>query len=154
MRTVQLLFLIPFFVAGCKNKNSLPGGILPQKKMQAIVWDIMRADQFLADYVINKDTSLDKTTESLKYYQRIFAIHDVTKEEFQHSFSYYQDHPALFKAIMDSINAPEKVAPTTPVQPEPLTDSITTQPDTTITISPKAIPDTPTTKKKVKRLAE
>ncbi len=63
--------------------------------MQAVLWDLMRADQFLADYVFNKDSSLDKTTESLKYYQKIFAIHKVSKEEFQESFSFYQAHPVF-----------------------------------------------------------
>ena len=55
MRTGLLIITILFF-AGCKNKNAVPGNILPQSKMQAVIWDMMRADQFLTDYVLNKDT--------------------------------------------------------------------------------------------------
>ena len=66
MRTGLLIAVVLFFAAGCKNKNGIPNSVLPQKKMQAILWDMMRADQFLADYILNKDSSLNKTTESLK----------------------------------------------------------------------------------------
>ena len=119
MRKFLLIFFVLFFTLGCKSKNSVTGGVLSQKKMQLILWDLMRADQFLADYVLNKDSSVNKTTESLKYYQQIFSIHKVSKEDFQHSFSFYKSHPALLKEIMDSLSAPEKSAPATPVQTEP-----------------------------------
>ena len=88
MRISLLIALAVIFTAGCKNKNVIPNNVLPEKKMQEILWDMMRADQFLADYVLNKDSSLNKTTESLKYYQQIFAIHKTSKDEFQHSFSF------------------------------------------------------------------
>ena len=104
MRNFVWIVLLLFITPGCKNKDSIPATILPPKKMQLILWDIMRADQFLNDYVINKDTSLKKIPESLKYYQQIFAIHKISKEQFQHSFSFYQSHPALLKVLMDSIS--------------------------------------------------
>ena len=66
---MKIFFLLLFVVvidAGCKSKNS---EVLPPKKMQALLWDMMRADQFLADYVMNKDTSINRITESLKHYQ-------------------------------------------------------------------------------------
>lgn len=151
-RSLLLLFII-FFVSGCKSKNSIPGGVLSQKKMQLVLWDMMRADQFLADYVLNKDTSLNKTTESLKQYEQIFAIHKVSKDEFRRSFSFYQNHPVLFKAIMDSINAPEKTTPIAPVQAEPLTDSIIPLTDTAPKIPIEILPDTVRPFKKVRRLA-
>lgn len=104
MRNLLWIFLLLFITPGCKNKDSIPGTVLPPKKMQAVLWDMMRADQFLNDYVINKDTSLKKIPESLKYYQQIFAIHKINKEQFQQSFSFYQTHPVLLKALMDSIS--------------------------------------------------
>lgn len=114
MRTWLLINLIILFIAGCKDKNAVPGNVLPQKKMQAVLWDMMRADQFLADYVLNKDTSLKKKTESIKLYQQILTINGVSKEKFEQSFSFYKSHPLLLKVIMDSIfNAsPEPVVDT------------------------------------------
>lgn len=142
MRTGLLIVLIIIFTTGCKSKNAVPDSVLPQKKMQVILWDMMRADQFLADYVLNKDSSLNKTTESLKYYQQIFAIHKTSKEEFQHSFSFYKSHPVLLKAIMDSISTPP--SETTPGLATP--DSVPASPDlnkdTVIKEPEKKLPDT------------
>jgi len=148
-RNVVLIFTLVLFAA-CKDKNSTPTGVLSKKKMQEVVWDMMRADQFLADYVLNKDTSLNKTTESLKYYQEIFALHKISKDQFQHSFSYYQSRPDLLKEIMDSINAPEKVAPITPVQVDAPTEIAIPQTDTTINNPVKVLADTSIHKKKIK----
>ena len=77
----------------------------------------MRADKFLADFVLNKDSGLNKKMESIKYYQKIFAIHQINKEEFQQSFAYYRSHPALFKMIMDSLTNISKDAPTEITKP-------------------------------------
>jgi hypothetical protein len=104
-RLVVISGLLLLFTA-CKNKDRVPGNIIPQKKIQAVLWDMMRADQFLANYVLNKDTAKKIETESLKYYQQIFAIHKISREEFQRSFSYYRSRPDMFRSIMDSISAP------------------------------------------------
>lgn len=116
--STNLLIIAAFslLIASCKSKDAVPGNVLPQDKMQAVLWDIMRADQFLSDYVLNKDTSLKKATESIKLYQQVLAINGVTKEKFERSFSFYKTHPLLLKVIMDSIvNAPSEVPATTGV---------------------------------------
>lgn len=125
MRGRLLIPLLIFFLLSCKGKNKIPAGVLPQKKMQAVLWDIMRADQFLSDYVLSKDSGINKVTESLKYYEQIFAIHKTTKEQFQKSFSFYKDHPMLLKAIMDSINHASSVAPTQIVAPTSIAQPVT-----------------------------
>jgi Domain of unknown function (DUF4296) len=154
MRTGLLIALVVIFTAGCKSKNAIPNSVLPQKKMQAILWDMMRADQFLADYVLNKDSSLNKTTESLKYYQQIFAIHKTSKEEFQHSFSFYKSRPVLLKAMMDSISTPPSDKVPTLAKPDSVTTSPTLKKDTGIKAPQKKLPDTSATlKKKIKPVA-
>ena len=113
-----------FLLSACKSKNAVPSGVLPQKKMQAVLWDMMRADQFLSDYVLNKDTSLKQDIESIKLYQQILSINKITKEDFQNSFSYYKSHPLLLKAIMDSIaNAPPEIISDT-IKPQAIADTI------------------------------
>jgi len=112
MRTGLFIICSLIIITGCKNKNRIPAGIIPQKKMQTILWDMMRADQFLSDFVLNKDSSLDKRTESIKLYSQVFAIHHISKEQYEESFSFYKAHPALFKAIMDSLSQPKTEAPT------------------------------------------
>jgi len=103
-----LIISFLFLITGCKSKNAIPRDVLPQKKMQAVLFDMMRADQFLSDYVLSKDSSLKKDAESIKLYQQVLAVNAVTKEKFVRSFTFYKAHPVLLKAIMDSIvSAPE-----------------------------------------------
>lgn len=112
MRIGLLIICFSIIITGCKNKSRIPADIIPQKKMQAILWDMMRADQFLSDFVLNKDSSLDKRTESIKLYRQVLAIHHISKEQYAESFSFYKTHPALFKVIMDSLSIPKTEAPT------------------------------------------
>jgi hypothetical protein len=131
MRILIPILTFLFIAVSCKNKNKLPAGILPQKKMQVVLTDLMRADQFLSNYILNKDTSLNKISESLKYYQQVFALHKITRDEFQHSFSFYKSHPVLFKTILDSISNPPKEAPTQLAVPVKTVDTVSAIPDTT-----------------------
>ncbi len=125
MRFPLFILFALFVFAACKGKNRIPADVLSQKKMQAVMWDMMRADHFLTDYVFNKDSGVDKTAESFKYYQQIFALHQTNTEQFRKSYSFYTSHPNLFKAIMDSMSKPiaAEEAPTQIVQPLAQPDS-------------------------------
>ena len=105
MRRTLLLLISCVTLAACTKKSTIPRDVLSQKKMQAVLWDMMRADQFLTDFVINKDTTANRDTESIRLYSEIFAIHHISKKEFQRSFAFYNSHPAFLKPIMDSIAA-------------------------------------------------
>lgn len=152
MRTFLLILIILFFTMGCKSKNEIPDTVLSQKKMQIILWDMMRADQFLTDYVINKDPSLNKTTESLKYYQQIFAIHKISRDEFQHSFSFYKSHPALLKLILDSISTPANETATRLARTDSVSVPIIPVRDTVIKNPLKIIQDTTAPRKRKRTL--
>jgi hypothetical protein len=145
MRASLLIIFCSLIITGCKNKNSIPAGIIPQKKMQTILWDIMRADQLLGDFVLNKDSSLDKRTERIKLYGKVFDIHHIGKEQFRESFSFYKTHPALFKVIMDSLSQTKTEAPIElkmepilkdSIQPSPLQ---TPKPDTIIQLRKRKV---------------
>ncbi|HEV7782113.1 MAG TPA: DUF4296 domain-containing protein [Chitinophagaceae bacterium] len=139
MRTGLVIILSLFLSTGCKNKNRVPRNIIPQQKMKAILWDMMRADQFLSDYVLNRDTSLKIETESFKYYQQIFAIHKINRDEFWKSFSFYRSRPDLLKTILDSISAPPHSA--TVLQPTQVTTPLVI-PDSTVQPARRIHPDT------------
>ena len=124
MKTPLFIICCLIIITGCKNKNRIPSGILPQKKMQAVIWDIMRADQFLTDFVFIKDTIHDKRTERTRLYSQIFAIHQISKEQYAESFSFYKSHPALFKTIMDSLSQIQAGAPTEMAKPPTPADSV------------------------------
>ena len=128
MRAGLLIICGLFIFAGCKNKNRIPARIIPQKQMQAILWDMMRADQFLGDFVLKKDSGLDKRAESINIYRQVFAIHHISKEQFGESFSFYKAHPALFKVIMDSLSMTKTEAPTEMIKQPVIRDSLQTSP--------------------------
>lgn len=98
------------------------------------MWDMMRADQFLNDFVLNKDSNLNKTSESIRYYQEVLAVHRISAKEFQKSFSYYRSHPVLFRAIMDSLSQAPGEAPTQIVKPAIIMDSLQSIPGKSVPV--------------------
>ena len=65
MRNGLLIVFVSLFLADCKSGNKVPGNILPQAKMQAVMWDMIRADQFLNDFVLNSNPNADRKTEKI-----------------------------------------------------------------------------------------
>ncbi|MEI9934695.1 MAG: hypothetical protein WDM71_07535 [Ferruginibacter sp.] len=66
MKKIYLIIVCSIIcLAGCKNKDGVPSGILEREKMQAVLWDIMRADIF-ANQSIKKDSSKNVAVENAK----------------------------------------------------------------------------------------
>ena len=91
-------------VGSCTNKDKMPEGILKPEKMQAVLWDVIKADVFTTDY-IKKDTAKNAAAENLKLQQQIFAIHKITKADFYNSYDYYKTNTVVFRKIVDSMIA-------------------------------------------------
>ena len=106
MRNSIIIVLIGFCIASCKDKNALPAGILSKEKMQVVLWDVIRAEAFTNNY-IKRDTTKNKNLvlEDAKLQHQVFAINNVTKDEFYTSYDYYRMHPDLLLAVLDSIDA-------------------------------------------------
>ena len=90
------------FIISCQNKNDIPTGILKPDKMQAILWDVIKADAFTTEF-IKKDSAKNTENENLKLQQQIFAIHHVSKENFYKSYNYYKTQTPVLKTILDSM---------------------------------------------------
>ena len=102
-----LTILALIFFTSCTLKNKIPKGILSQIEMRSIIWDLMRADEFVGSYVM-KDSSLDRKMESAKLYEQVFRIHRISQEVFKKSLFFYQSRPDLLKVITDSLHLNEK----------------------------------------------
>ena len=103
IRTCIVLFsLITFF--SCGNKNKIPSGILKPDKMQAVLWDVIKADVFTAEF-IKKDSTKNAAAENVKLQQQIFALHKISKADFYRSYDYYKSNTEIFKKVMDSMVA-------------------------------------------------
>jgi hypothetical protein len=100
-RCILIGLLLVFFYS-CKE--SIPSGIIKPAKMQEILWDVLRADA-LSQQVVNRDSSKKLAEENVRLTKKVFAIHKITEEEYQKSYSYYTQHPDKLKTILDSLNA-------------------------------------------------
>jgi len=104
MRAIVLSILIVVCCVACNSKDKVPSDIIQPEKMKEVLWDMMRADQFVSDYVVVKNPSIDIFSESVSLYQTIFNLHAITQEKFKRSFIYYQSHPYLIEEIMNAIS--------------------------------------------------
>ena len=116
MYRLTLAILVSLFFSTCSDKNKIPKGILPQLKMREVMRDMILADEFVTLYIWKNDSAINRLGESVQYYDQIFLIHGIKKEQFQKSLSYYRAHPDFLKTIVDSLNAKMN----TSVAPPPL----------------------------------
>ena len=100
---ILLVWMAVLFVH-CADKKKLPKGVIGKEKMEDVMWDMMQADQFLSDFVLNKNDSLDTLEEHTSLYNDIFRLHKTNREEFTKSFRYYRSQPALMKEVLDSLS--------------------------------------------------
>jgi len=107
---------------GCVRDNKVPKDVIPQNQMRKIMWDLMRADAYVTDFIM-KDSSSDKKAESAKLYEKVFDIHFTTRETFKKSLAFYQSRPDLFKAISDSLRVDEKKSQQYPDEKKPQIDT-------------------------------
>lgn len=115
IRICFLIFVAVSFIS-CGSKDEIPSTILKQEKMQAVLWDVIKAQAF-TDQFVKKDTSKNVDKENLKMQQEIFAIHHITKEEFYKSYAYYETNTGLFKQMLDSIIVQDERNKKTKIKP-------------------------------------
>ena len=104
-----LFIILTTLTVGCIQDKKIPKDILKQNEMHKIMWDLMRADAYVANFIM-KDSTKDQKKESIILYEKIFDIHSTTREAFQKSLEFYQGRPDLFKVISDSLRSDERKA--------------------------------------------
>ena len=108
MRIIISILAVIFFI-GCINKNKIPGGVLLQEQMRMVMWDLMRADEYVTNFIL-KDSTLNRKAESIKLYEQVFQMHGTSQERFKQSLAFYQSRPDLLKPITDSLRSNERKA--------------------------------------------
>lgn len=101
MRNYLLFFCLTVFIS-CGNKNKIPEGVLTPDKMQAVLWDVIKADAFTGE-IVRKDSAKKTADVNLKLQQEIFTIYKITRNDFYKSYDYYKENPGKLKVIMDSM---------------------------------------------------
>ena len=97
-------FVILVLLASCGRKNKIPDSILKPAKMQVVVWDILKA-KALAEEIAKKDSTTKIDIENNKLQSEVFAIHNISKNDFYKSYNFYTQHTELMLALLDSVIA-------------------------------------------------
>ena len=109
MKIFSVILLLAFLFFSCSEKEK-KAGILSENKMREVMWDMVRADQYVTDFLI-KDSTLKQNEESIKLYEEIFHLHKITRQQFQKSLEYYSSRPDLFRPLIDSLAARKNTTP-------------------------------------------
>ena len=96
----HLLWCFLLFGAAC-SPGKMPGNIIPPEKMKTIVFDLLKADTYVNNFVL-KDTMLRSKEQHINMYEQVFLIHKITRKDFYNSLTYYQQHPDVNKKLFDS----------------------------------------------------
>lgn len=100
MRKLLIIFLVVIFIA-CSS-SPVPRGILPPEKMQKVVYDLIRVDEFMNNFV-SKDTTVNLKKKRSILYEQVFKVDDTDRKQFYASYKYYQQHPDIQKWLFDSL---------------------------------------------------
>jgi hypothetical protein len=113
MRCLPLFSLLLFACSG----SSVPKDVLPQAKMEAVLYDVIRADE-MVDLLKLSDSTWQPFARRAALYDTIFQLHSVKKEAFRSSLRFYQGRPDLLKDILEELQ--KKVTDTVAVKDKPV----------------------------------
>ena len=96
------LLCLSLVLFSCASKVAVPKDVISPDKMERVMYDVIRADE-LVDFSITIDSSYRNFSKRTALYDSIFSFHAVSKEYYQKSLQFYQSHPDLLKAILESL---------------------------------------------------
>lgn len=99
---LKKVFVFVMLLASCGSKNDIPKGVMKPEKMQLVLFDMIRADNFAFDF-ITKDSSKKPEAELVKLQQKVFAIHKISRDDFYKSYEFYKAHPNIMEPMLDSM---------------------------------------------------
>jgi len=107
--TVQTLLRTSFclicfvYLTGCENER--PEGVLSEGQMSQILLDVYLGEGKVSGLNVKRDSSLALYEV---YEKKIFEKHQVDREQYKKSLSYYYDHPEIlekiYESVLDSLN--------------------------------------------------
>ncbi len=103
MKPVLFICLIFIFIS-CRTETKTT--VLAPAKMEAVLLDFVMAEAY-TNTRFPVDSVIISKKENIKLQKKIFAVHGITKEQFEYSFDYYTKHANEFTTILDSIAAKE-----------------------------------------------
>lgn len=95
------LFSLLLLLIACSS-GPVPKEVLQPQKLQKVVNDLIKVDEFLNSFVY-KDSTINIKNKRSSLYEQVFKVNNTTRREFYSSYKYYQQHPDLQKKIFDSL---------------------------------------------------
>ena len=94
------------FTQACKHTDK---DVLNIEEMKKVMFDMMLVDEFSGTYlsrdsVLIKDSTRTVNGETMKLYEKVFALHKIDAARFQKSYNYYRANPLKFRELTDSLN--------------------------------------------------
>lgn len=99
---LRRLFFLSVIFCACSGAPSIPSGVLPQEKMEAVLYDVIRADE-MVEFLKMSDSTYQRFSKRTALYDSVFQLHNIKKETFQTSLHYYQSRPDLLREIFDDL---------------------------------------------------
>lgn len=102
---IHFLMMFSLCVFSCGNRDKVPANVLTKEKMEKILWDMIQADRFSAQFILKDSMTKNVHQETLKQYEKVFQVHNTSKDQFVKSYKYYLTRPDLIKIMVDSLAA-------------------------------------------------
>ncbi len=101
MKYFVCLFSVACIMTSCRSHNH---EILGIDTMKVVMWDMLKMDEVYLR-MLAKDSTAAKRKENIRLYEEVFALHHISKGQFDSSYKFYESHPVNFKLLIDSLNA-------------------------------------------------
>jgi len=98
------IFFLLLTVFSCTDRDQVPSDIIGPDSMRVIMHDLIIADQFVSQYLVKDSLKRNVNKESQELYEKLFAVHKTTRNDFRKSLDYYSTRPDLEKKIFDSLS--------------------------------------------------
>jgi hypothetical protein len=85
----------------CRSTNK---DFIVADSMKVVIWDMLKADE-IYNRLVQKDSTFRNSKENIRYYEEVYALHHITKKQFDLTYKYYETHPVEFKILLDSVDA-------------------------------------------------
>lgn len=100
LRQLFLILITIVSLAACSGKDKLPAKVIQPDKFAEVLIDVHLAEADLIEKKLGADSSRLFIAEK---YEVIFAMHDISEEEFKKSFDYYNQHPQQLFDIYEKV---------------------------------------------------
>ena len=98
---VFIFFLV--ILDSCSGRITIPKGVIKPPQMEEVLFDMMKADA-LATEIVKKDSSINLPARNIELYKKVFSAHNITRADFDSSYSFYEKHPEMMRILLDSMN--------------------------------------------------